>query len=444
MSETARFDSFANVKCPGCGALIPISEALQRELVEQADEKARAAVAQRERSIAERESALAARASSLEEAEARLEARVEERLAALLPAVEEKARTAAATELELELRDARAEAEEKARRIAELQEKELALRGEKRALEEERQALELDLARRLDAERAKIRDDALAQSEEAHRLRDAEREMKLQEALRMNQELQRKLQQGSQQTQGEALEIALEELLRESFPLDEIEPVAKGVRGADVLQRVRARSGAACGAILWESKNAKHWSPAWIAKLKDDQREARADLAILVSTALPKDVVAFGPCDGVWVAEPRVAVALATALRTSLVDLATARRAAAGRNELRDALFDYVTGPEFRQRVEAIVRTFAAMQADLEEEKRAASRRWAKREKQLARVAASTSAFYGDLEGLLGPSLPPVPALGDGDDADEEGSLDLDARGGGSGIIGEARLARSG
>jgi hypothetical protein len=192
---------------------------------------------------------------------------------------------------------------------------------------------------------------------------------------------------------------------------------------------VRARSGAACGAILWESKNAKHWSPAWVAKLKDDQRDARADFAILVSTALPKDVVAFGPCDGVWVAEPRVAVALATALRASLVDLAATRRAVAGKNELTDALFAYVTGPEFRQRVEAIVRTFAAMQADLEEEKRAATRRWSKREKQLARVLESTSAMYGDLEGLLGPSLPPVPALGDGAEEDPSAGTDLELAG---------------
>ena len=317
--------------------------------------------------------------------------------------------------VELELRDARAEAEEKARKVAELEQAELGLRREKRALEEQKETLELDVARRLDAERAAIRDAAIAQAEEQHRLRDAERDLKLQDALRMNQELQRKLQQGSQQTQGEALEIALEELLRASFPLDEIEPVAKGVRGADVLQRVRSRSGMACGAILWESKNAKHWSPAWIAKLKDDQREAKAELAILVSTALPKDLTAFGPCDGVWVAEPGVAVALAAALRVSLVELATTRRAVAGKNEAMDALC-----------VEAVVRTFADMQADLEEEKRAAARRWSKREKQLARVVESTSAMYGDLEGLLGPSLPPAPALSEGVDEDPVAAVDLE------------------
>ena len=418
MPETARVDSFANLPCPGCGALIPINEALQRELAQQAEARARAAIAGREAALALRESALA-------EAAGQLDARVEERFAAALPGLEEKARAAASASVELELRDARADAAAKAERLAELQERELELRSQKRVLEEQKQSLELDVARRLDSERAKIRDDALAQADEQHRLRDAEKDQKLEAALRMNQELQRKLQQGSQQTQGEVLEAELEDRLRESFPLDGIEPVAKGVRGADLIQRVRAPSGAACGALLFESKNAKHWSPAWIAKLRDDQREARADVAILVTTALPKDVVSFGLCDGVWVAEPRVAVALATALRASLVELAATRRAVAGKNELMDALFAYVTGPEFRQRVEAVVRTFAAMQADLEEEKRATHRRWAKREKQLDRMTTSMSALHGDFGGLLGRSLPPVAALGEGGEEEPAAAAEI-------------------
>lgn len=420
MPETARSDSFANVNCPGCGAPIPISEALQRELARQAEAKAREAVAQREAALAVRESALA-------EAAKQLEARVEERLAAALPELEQKARAAAVTSVELELRDAHADAAEKTQRLAELQERELELRRDRRAIEEQRQALELDVARRVDLACAKVREDALARADEEHRLRDAEKDQKLEVALRLNQELQRKLQQGSQQTQGEVLEAELEGLLRESFPLDAIEPVAKGVRGADLIQRVRAPSGAACGAILWESKNAKHWSPAWIAKLRDDQREARAELAVLVATALPKDVDGFGLCDGVWVAGPRVAAAVGTVLRASLIELAATRRAVAGKNEVMDALFAYLTGPEFRQRVEAVVRTFSDMQADLEEEKRTATRRWAKREKQLHRVVASTSALYGDLEGLLGPSLPPVPALGEGAEAEPTAADDLAA-----------------
>jgi len=373
-----RADDPTTLCCPGCGTRIPISEALVQQLVA-------------------------------------------ERVAAERPALEARARSAAAGELETELRDARAALAEKDERIRVQRETELALRRGQRELEEKARELELDVARRVDAERAKIREDAQRRAEEEHRLRDAEKELRLQEALRVNDELRRKLEQGSQQTQGEAVELALEELLAAAFPLDSIEPVAKGVRGADVLQRVRTRSGVGCGSILWESKQTKHWSPGWIEKLKDDQRDAKAELAILVSAALPKDLQGFGARDGVWICEPRLALALASALRGSLCDLANARRALAGRDEVRDALFAYVTGPEFRRRVEAIARSFADMHSDLDEEKRAAARRWARREKQLARVLESTGAMYGELEGLLGPSLPPVPALAEG------GAPDADA-----------------
>src|SRR5215470_1797117 len=350
-----RTEDPTTLSCPGCGARIPISEALVQQLVAQ-------------------------------------------RVAEERPALEQAARSAAAAQLETTLRDARAALAEKDQQLQTARESELALRREKRTLEEQARELELEVARQVDAERAKIREDAQRRAEEEHRLRHAEKELRLQEALRVNDELRRKLEQGSQQTQGEAVELALEELLQSGFPLDAIEPVAKGVRGADVLQRVRTRSGVACGAILWESKQSKHWSPGWIEKLKDDQREAKAELAILVSAALPKDLEGFGLREGVWLCAPRFALALATALRGGLCDLANARRALAGRDELRDALVAYVTGPEFRRRIEAIVRTCGDLQADLEEEKRAAARRWARREKQLARLATGTGAMYGDLE----------------------------------------------
>lgn len=139
-------------------------------------------------------------------------------------------------------------------------------------------------------------------------------------------------------------------------------------------------------------------------------------MGILVTTALPNDLPSFGRRDGVWVTEPRVPVALATALRGALVELAATRRAVACKNEAMDVVFAYLTGPEFRQRIEAFVRTFRAMQADLEEEKRAAHRRFARREKQLARLIEGTCGLYGDLEGLLGSSMPPVAALEEGDE----------------------------
>jgi hypothetical protein len=232
------------------------------------------------------------------------------------------------------------------------------------------------------------------------------------------------LQQGSQQTQGEVLELELEDILRDCCRSDEILPVPKGVRGADVLQRVNNRAGVSCGAVIWEAKHTKNWSDGWISKLKDDQQQARADIAVLVTDVLPEEIKNFGRREGVWVTVPKHVPGLVAALRTILEEVAQAKRAVASKNETVETLFNYLTGPDFTNRVEAIMRGFIGMQEDLDEEKRVTNRRWAKREKQLDLVLMNTSGMYGDLQGLLGNSLKPIPALEAGESsADEVGDL---------------------
>ena len=232
-----------------------------------------------------------------------------------------------------------------------------------------------------------------------------------QDALKVNEELHRKLQQGSQQTQGEVLELELEQLLRTHFPLDQIESVPKGIGGADVIQRVVSKSGNFCGTIVWESKRTKAWSEGWPQKLKDDQRAVKAEIAVLVSEILPKDCKNFGQCDGIWVSNSQCAVGLAAALRVQLVEVAMTKLAAVGKNEKMETLYQYLSGSEFRQRVEAIVEAFVAMQEDLQEERRVTERRWAKREKQIQKVISNTSGMYGDFQGLIGSSLQTIPSL---------------------------------
>jgi len=206
------------------------------------------------------------------------------------------------------------DAAEKDRKLQEARGNELQLRKEKRDLEIAKKNLELEVARKVDAERQHIREDALKEAAEQHRLKDAEKDHKLQEALKMNEELNRKLQQGSQQTQGEVLELDLEDVLRDCCRFDEILPVPKGVRGADVLQRVNSRSGVCCGLIIWEAKRTKNWSDTWISKLKGDQQEAKADIAVLVTDVLPKDIDCFGMRDRVWITVPRHVPSLVAAL----------------------------------------------------------------------------------------------------------------------------------
>lgn len=311
----------------------------------------------------------------------------------------------------MEVEDLKRQNAERAEQLRAAQEAELQWRAQRRELEEREKNLKLETARRMDAERKKVADETARQLEEEHRLRDAEKDKKLQDALKANDELRRKLQQGSQQTQGEVLELKLEELIRSAFPSDQVEPVPKGRNGADVIHKVFTKSGQFSGTIVWELKRTKSWSDAWIAKLKDDQRVIKTEIAILVSEALPKDCQHFGQIGGVWVASPQCAIGLAIALRQQLAEVATTKMAAVGKNEKMEVLYRYLSGVEFKQRVEAIVEAFIDMQADLQEERRIAEKRWSKREKQIQRVISNTSGMYGDLQGLIGSSLQEIPAL---------------------------------
>ena len=202
--------------------------------------------------------------------------------------------------------------------------------------------------------------------------------------------------------QGEVLELELEETLRTKFPFDIIEPVAKGEFGGDVVQRVASPMGLSCGVILWESKRTKNWSDGWLAKLRGDQRTAKAEISILISQALPVDIESFGLLDGVWVCAPRYAVPLVIALRQTLIEVANSKQSQEGQQTKMEMVYDYLTGPRFRHRVEAIVEKFSDMQADLDREKKSMTRLWAKREAQIQGVIESTVGMYGDLQGIAG------------------------------------------
>jgi hypothetical protein len=193
--------------------------------------------------------------------------------------------------------------------------------------------------------------------------------------------------------------------------MDNIEPVGKGETGGDILQSVVGPIGQSCGTILWEAKRTKVWGDGWPAKLRDDQRAAGADIAVIVSRALPKDVETFGPKDGVWVTEPRFAIPLVVALRQTLIEVANSRQAQDGQETKMELVYQYLTGPKFRHRVEAIVEKFADMQADLDRERKSMTRFWAKREAQIQVVIESTVGMYGDLQGIAGSALQELEGL---------------------------------
>ena len=304
-------------------------------------------------------------------------------------------------------RQLEADAEKNARELLEREGKYLdEIRGLKRRDNER----ELEMKKKLLEEEEKIRLEALKKAEEEHRIKDAEKDKKLQDAIKANEELRRKLEQGSQQTQGESMELALEGRLRAEFPMDIITEVKKGQRGADVLQEVVDKLNRKCGTILWESKNAK-WTEGWILKLKEDQRRAKADLAVLVSVDLPPSIETFSYLNGVWVGGVNDYLPLALALRFNLVSLYHERQNQEGQDEKMKILYQYLTGNEFRQRVEAIVEAFGTMQMELEREKRWFSVKWARQEKEIRKVIDHTHGMYGDLQGVIGKSLPEIKTL---------------------------------
>ena len=228
---------------------------------------------------------------------------------------------------------------------------------------------------------------------------------------RQIEDLKRRAEQGSQQLQGEVQELELEALLSAKFPRDTIQPVPKGEFGGDVLQRVIGPLGQPCGTILWESKRTKNWSDGWLPKLREDQRAAKAELAVIISQALPKEVETFECIDGVWVAHPKVALPVAMSLRQTLIEVAGARQASEGQQTKMEMVYQYLTGPRFRQRIEAIVEAFSSMKKDLDVEKKALTRQWAKREEQIERVMQATVGMYGDFQGIAGKTLQEIEGL---------------------------------
>ncbi|MCX6791532.1 MAG: DUF2130 domain-containing protein [Candidatus Gottesmanbacteria bacterium] len=270
--------------------------------------------------------------------------------------------------------------------------------------------IKLETAKKLAEDEGKIREDVRKKVEEEHSLKEREINTKLQAALKLNEQLNQKLEQGSQQAQGESLELEVEDILRREFPGDIITEIAKGVRGADTLQRVIDKHSRECGFILWESKNAK-WSSAWIAKLREDQRNAKAQMGVLVSVNLPADIKGFTFRDGVWITNRSSVIGLAWALRINIAQVYTVKKMSEGKNEKMEELFKYLTGIEFRQRVEAIVEGFTNLQGDIEKEKRWFQVKWANQEKEIRKIIDSTHGMYGDLQGVTGRSLPEIKGL---------------------------------
>lgn len=367
------------IPCPHCGKQVELSEAFKHQI--------------REQTLAD------------------VTAKHKQELEALKEKTLAESNKKIAEQFDLQIKQAKEDAEEKDKRIKDLIEQITELTKELRQSKKEKEEAALEMQKTLAQEEEKIRLDASKKAEEEQHLKILAKDKQLQDTLKELEDAKRKLQQGSQQTQGEVFELEFEELLQKEFPHDKIKPVGKGIKGGDIEQEVWDARGNYNGKILWELKNTKTWNENWIDKLKGDKRAINAEEAVLISEVMPTNIKTAGFREGVWVTKHEFVIGLASALRANLIQLYYAKNAAKGKDEKVEVLYSYISGVEFKHRIEAIIDAFSNIQADIEKEKRYFSAKWAKDEKNIRQVIDNTFGMHGDFRGIMGNTVPTIKGL---------------------------------
>ncbi|MEO7774273.1 MAG: DUF2130 domain-containing protein [Steroidobacteraceae bacterium] len=419
--SNARFvlDPDTGVTCPHCEREFALSAGFAKkalEGVEFASNDALAKLREEERQGAERraQGVAAERDSAYQRSLAEVQKLAAQSFAPQIEALQRQLVETRAQALETIANESRQHAARSAAQGAQLQvlqAEQITLRQERQQLQDEKAAMALEVQRQVDAQTAGRDATVRAQEQERAALEKAELQKTIADMRSQLVEAQRKADQGSQQLQGEVLELAIEESLRRAFPLDAIEEVRKGQRGGDVLHRVVTRAGQEAGIILWETKRAKEWSPQWIPKLKENMRACGAVVGIVVTTpgVFPRGVQAstlFCAHEEVWVTQVTTAVGVAEALRTGLMDVHRQRAMAAGKGEKMEALYDYLTSAQFANRMRAVFEMFERMREELETERNVTQQRWARREKHLQTAKTQLLGLGGEIQGLAQQELP--------------------------------------
>jgi hypothetical protein len=410
------------MQCPQCGYEMKVTESLAAPLIAAVERKYQQQIRDQQAAIAGREQEVVNRCIELEKQAADAERRMSEQVRIRLEAERkqltaqeaDRAKRLVAAELDRqagELKDREARLESLTGKLKAAQEQEADFLRQKRALDDERRELKLQVEKQVQQELEAVRRQAKSQAEEQMGLQVRDKDEAIQVLRRQIDELRRKAEQGSQQAQGEVLEMQAEQQLRARFPMDDIQPVAKGQFGGDLLHTVRDAAGQPCGTILWEFKRTQNWSTSWLAKLRGDQREAGAEVAVLATQTLPRDITLFDQLEGVWVSSLACTLPVAVALRQALIELSRVRRVGEGEETKAQQVYSYLTGPQFRHRVETIAEKFTDMRADLDQERKFMERQWAKREKQLELVLKASEGINGDLQAIAGRTLEAIDAL---------------------------------
>lgn len=395
----------SEIKCPNCGHQFEPNEAIREEVQNELRHKIKEWQEKKDEEFAQK----------LEQEKKQFKTNMEENIRKSVSADFEN-------QLQL-LKTANTDSEEK---LKEARKRELEFLQKEQQLKNKEAELEIVLQKKLQEERSQL--SAQIQKQEAEKsalkenellLKLKEKEVQLDEQKKLAEEMKRRAEQSSMQRQGEAQELLLESILKESFPFDLIEEVGKGVEGADCIQVVRNSSGKECGKIIYESKRTKGWSQAWVDKLKNDMRSRGADIAILVTQTFPKEMDRFGERDGIWICSFTEAASVSYILRSGLIKLYEMQRSEENKGDKMQLLYNYLTGVEFKGQVEAIAEGFMSMRNSITKERMQMEKIWKEREKQLEKVLLSTTGLYGSVKGIAGASVSDIPLL-DGESTIDE------------------------
>ena len=411
-----------DIKCPSCGSVFDVEEVIAHDLEEKLKKEYALKLQQSLSAVAEERNKLQHDQAIFEEKRKKENELFQQKLNVekqkLEAEIQKQVTLSLTSEFEHKLRLLEQNNQDQEQRLKVARRKELEYLQREALLKNREEELELSVQRKLHEERGrlseeirKIEEQKVASKEESYQFRMRELEKQLNDQKILAEEMRRKAEQGSMQLQGETQELLLEEILRESFPVDSILEVGKGVEGADCIQVVRNHTGSEAGKIIFESKRAKSWNNVWIDKLKTDMRNEQADIAILVTQSFPKGMNCFGERDGVWICSFKEVAGLTSALRGAIIRIAETRRQEENKGEKMEMLYNYLTGLEFRQHIEAIVEAFIAMKQSITRERIQMEKLWKEREKQLDRVLLNTSRMYGSIRGIAGSSVNTIPLL---------------------------------
>ena len=406
------------IVCPKCNASMKLTESLAAPLIAKARKQVEQQLAEKEQEFTKREVNLRKSQKAIAQARQAMDTEIAKKLQIERTAIAEseaaKARLAVGADIEQRdrlLTELQHNLEANNAKLAEAQRAHADVIRKTRELDDAKREVDLSVQKKVQESLAAVRDQAKAEAEDSLKAKVSEKETQITGMQRQIEELRRKADQGSQQLQGAALEFELETSLRNRFSGDIINAVPKGEFGGDIIHRVRNEMGRICGTMLWEAKSTKAWNDRWLEKLRADQRAANAEIGLIVSNVLPAGVETFDRIDNVWVTKKRFAIPLAIALRQSLIQVSNSRQAAIGQRTKMEMVYQYLTGPQFRHRIDVIVEKFTDMQSDLDRERKAMVRIWAKREEQLKSVIDSSAGLYGDLQGIAGRALPEIDSL---------------------------------